>query len=394
MAETRAAGAPLRVGHSFPEWLPLTQTWMYNLVRYLPSDEIESHVLCEITANLDRFGVPHLHSAEREPGLVRLWDRGLRWTGLRRHDGFLVRAGRRAGVRLLHSHFGNIGWLDIGAARRLGARHVVTFYGFDVSRLPQEDPRWRARFAELFRGVDAVLCEGSHMGRSVAALGCDPAKIHVHHLGVRTDEIEYRPRVRAPGEPLRVLIAASFREKKGIPDAIAALGRVRGEIPVELTIIGDAGSEAASRAEKSRILAALAEQGLESRTRLLGYQPHDVLFREAYAHHVFLSPSVTASDGDTEGGAPVSLIDMAASGMPIVSTTHCDIPEIVLHERTGLLAAERDVPALAAHLRRLAAHPESWAPMVEAGRRHVEREYDAREQGRRLAALYRRIVGT
>ncbi len=70
----------------------------------------------------------------------------------------------------------------------------------------------------------------------------------------------------------------------------------------------------------------------------MGYQPHSTLFAEAYRHHIFLSPSVTASTGDTEGGAPVSLIEMAATGMLIVSTTHCDIPEVIKHGVTGLLA--------------------------------------------------------
>ncbi len=46
-------------------------------------------------------------------------------------------------------------------------------------------------------------------------------------------------------------------------------------------------------------------------------------------HHLFLSPSVTAPDGDSEGGAPVSIIEAAATGMPVVSTTHCDIPQAV-----------------------------------------------------------------
>ena len=69
--------------------------------------------------------------------------------------------------------------------------------------------------------------------------------------------------------------------------------------------------------------------------------------RRPTKHDVFLAPSVTASNGDTEGGAPVAIIEMAASGMPIVSTRHCDIPSVVLDGVTGLLAAERDSEGLA-----------------------------------------------
>ena len=76
-------------------------------------------------------------------------------------------------------------------------------------------------------------------------------------------------------------------------------------------------------------MAVIEKHKLQSKIRMLGFQPYSVLLEEAYTHHIFLSPSVTASDGDTEGGAPVTLIEMLATGMPIVSTTHCDIPEII-----------------------------------------------------------------
>jgi colanic acid/amylovoran biosynthesis glycosyltransferase len=101
---------------------------------------------------------------------------------------------------------------------------------------------------------------------------------------------------------------------------------------------------------------------------------------------------VTASDGDTEGGAPVSLIEMSASGMMIASTTHCDIPGVILDEESGLLSPERDPEALAANLRRIIAAPEAWAGAQRAGRAHIEAEFDARRQGERLDAIYRELI--
>jgi colanic acid/amylovoran biosynthesis glycosyltransferase len=298
-----------------------------------------------------------------------------------------VRVGRRTGARVVHSHFGHVGWGDADGARRLGAAHVVTFYGHDLS-LPQREPAWGARYHEMFERAALVLAEGSHMAARIAALGCPPHKLRVHHLGVRVGDIRYVPRRWTPGTPLRVLIAASFREKKGIPYALEALARLRRDVPVEVTVIGDAGEQPAFVAEKTRILRTIAERRLDGCVRLLGYQPHAAVFEQAYRHHVFLSPSVTASDGDTEGGAPVTLTEMAATGMPIVSSRHCDIPEVVHDGVTGLLAAERDVDGLVERLRWLVASPDAWRPMLDAGRRHIEAEYDAERQGTRLAALY------
>jgi colanic acid/amylovoran biosynthesis glycosyltransferase len=271
-------------------------------------------------------------------------------------------------------------------------KHVVTFYGYDVNRLPAVFPKWKARYRALFRLANLFLCEGTHMAQCLIELGCPADKVKVQHLGVEIDKIVFAPRSRAPESPLRVLIAASFREKKGIPCALQALAKVRPEVPVEVTIIGDATSHPKDQREKAKILATVAETRLNDCTRFLGYQPHDVLWQEALSHHVFLQPSLTASDGDTEGGAPVTLIEMAASGMPIVSTRHCDIPGIVLNGETGLLAEERNANELAAHIVWLARHPGYWPGMLEKGRDRAAREFNCVLQGRKLSQLYRGLL--
>ncbi|MBE0447287.1 MAG: glycosyltransferase [Actinobacteria bacterium] len=381
----------ITVIHSVSRWLQQTETWQYNQVMFLPSD-IENHIVCEATENLDQFPMPNIHSLLEAPRWRYFWDKGLRKLRVRNYLGLLVEQARMQHPQILHSHFGNMGWVNMRAARRLGLKHVVTFYGLDVNYLPKKDQRWHKRYRKLFEQIDRILCEGPHMARCVIGLGCPGHKVQVHHLGVRVSEIAFKPRLWDPSEPLRVLIAGSFREKKGIPYALEALGRLQHEIPLQVTIIGDASDAARSKAEKQKILATLERYGLQMKTRMLGYRPHDILFEEAYKHHIFLSPSVTASDGDTEGGVPVTIIEMVATGMPVVSTTHCDIPEVVHHGITGLLAEERDVNGLVHHLRWLIDNPEQWGYMLEAGRKHMEVEYDARAQGKRLAAIYRGLA--
>ncbi len=387
-----SSARPLVVLHSVQCWLPQTETWLYTQVHFLP-ESIESHVGCERTANLDQFPQPHIHSLENTALWRQVRDRGLRRLGLRHHLGFLDDAARRSRARVLHSHFGFVGWRDLAVARRHRLAHVVTFYGADVTYYPTMDPRWHGRYREMFVRADAVLCEGTFMGRSIAALGCPESKIRVHHLGVDLSSIAYEPRTWRPGEPFRVLLSGSFREKKGFPYALEALARIQDDVALEVTIIGDEHGEARTIREKQAMLDVIARTGLGPKVRMLGYQPYAMVMEEARRHHVFLSPSVTASDGDTEGGAPVSLIEMSASGMMVVSTTHCDIPGVVLHGRTGFLAPERDVDALVALLRRVIADPDAWRPMQDAGRAHMEAEFDAARQGERLAGIYRDIAG-
>jgi colanic acid/amylovoran biosynthesis glycosyltransferase len=364
---------------------------MYNQIRYLPAD-VENHIICERTENLEQFHLPNIHSLWQTSRTRYCWDKGIRKVGLRHHLDFVVTQSKKQSAHLLHSHFGPAGWANIAASKRANLKHVVTFYGQDVNYFPQSDNRWYGRYRELFAQVDAVLCEGPHMAQCVIELGCPATKVHVHHLGVAVHELAFAPRSWQPSEPLRILIAASFQEKKGIPYALAALGQLQQEVPLSVTMIGDANAQTRSQVEKRRIVAAIEQYGLQSCTRLLGYQPYPDFLKEAYQHHIFLSPSVTASDGDTEGGAPVSLIEIAATGMPIVSTTHCDIPEVIIHGQTGLLAAERNVDELVECLRHLIRTPERWRSLTVAGRQHVEREFNATVQGERLGEIYRRIV--
>lgn len=377
----------ITVLHNCNNWLPITENWLYNQIRYLPNS-VESHIVCETTANLEEFWLPNIHCLPELPHWRFLLDKGLCRLGVLRRLSLLAEVAKQHEANVLHSHFGHDAWFNMRVAKRTGLGHVVTFYGYDVNYIPTQDPRWYKRYRALFEHVDRVLCEGSHMAKCIVQMGCPEYKVQVHHLGIGIENILFKPRQWQPSEPLRILIAASFREKKGIPYALEALGKLQYQVPFEVTIIGDATSNKETQAEKARILATIAKYQLQSKVRFLGFQPPAILFEEAYKHHIFLSPSVTASSGDTEGGAPVCLIEMAATGMPIVSTTHCDIPEVIINGVTGLLAEERDIDGLVTHLQNLINSSEQWIGMLQAARSHIEREYNAKMQASKLAAIY------
>jgi colanic acid/amylovoran biosynthesis glycosyltransferase len=105
-----------------------------------------------------------------------------------------------------------------------------------------------------------------------------------------------------------------------------------------------------------------------------------------------LSPSLTASDGDSEGGSPVSITEALASGMPVISTAHADIPEVVKHNINGWLSPERDVDALTANLLDAVTHAEMWEEMGRRGRAWIEAEYDVKKQVGRLEDFYCKVL--
>lgn len=374
-----------------PEWLTNTQTWLYTEIANLPADRVQSHVVCEKKKNLEHFPWPLLHALEDQPATLRKRDLIARKLNFRQYLAFLPETCQEVKADLVHSHFGNWGWKNSKGVAKAGCKHVVTYYGHDVNKLPQ-DPAWRRRYRELFRKVDLVLCEGSHMASKIVELGCMAEKVHVQHLGIDLKAIPYFP-TQHPGEgPLRILISASFVEKKGIPFAVEAAGRFSKHHPVKLEIIGDARTPE-GQLIKAQVHQLVRQYQLEAHTTFHGYQPYRELLNIARRCHIFLSPSVTAADGNTEGGAPVTIIEMAAAGLPVVSSFHCDIPEVVPHGQCALLAPERDVAELEKHLTTLMDRPALWGELTSAARKRMEQEYDCVAQGRRLATFYEDVVG-
>lgn len=376
-----------RVLHSHPTWLPFTQNWMYSQIVSLPS-EWENAVVCEKVIN-QQYSLRQLYSLSSLPKHVEFFARAFRKARFRRDFAFYHQVARAFKPDIVHSHFGNVGWQDLPMVKHSGASHVVTFYGLDVNRLPRTSLVWRERYKELFHSADRFLCEGPHMASCLMGLGCPPEKITVHHLGINLERRKFTPREWRPGEPLRVLLASSFREKKGIPIALAALGKIKGMLNFEVTIIGDALDDADGRSEKASILQEAKKSGVAP--RYMGYQPESVLIEQAYQNHIFIAPSMTARDGDTEGGAPVVVLEMAATGMPVLSTSHCDIPNIISHKETGYLASEGDPESLAQGLLWMAENKSRWSTMAHGARERLELEFDEVKQGRRLGDIYRSV---
>ncbi len=222
-------------------------------------------------------------------------------------------------------------------------------------------------------------------------MGCPEEKVIVQHLGVNIEKIPYIPRGINSDGKIRILASASFKEKKGLPYALEAFALVREKYKnLEFLLIGGVPNEndpECSREQKA-IHDIIEKYKLEDSVKLLGYLKYDEYIKVSQMAHIFISPSVRASNGDTEGGAPVSITEMSAAGMPILSTYHCDIPEVVIDGKTGLLAPERDAETLADKIEYLISHPEKIYEMGKNGRQYIQEEYSLKRQVERLEEIY------
>ena len=304
---------------------------------------------------------------------------------------FMRKALRSRGARLIHSHFASQGWTDLPLAAASGLAHLTSFYGADIWKNSRQE-RWRARYARLFAAGTSFLVEGNAMRAKVEALGCPREKILVQHLGVELERTEFAERKPAADGCVRVLASGRAVEKKGHELAVRAFARARRELPgLRLSLMIIAGS-----AEEQQRLALLRElvraEGVEGAVDFPPPRPYADYRRSLYDYHVFFAPSLHARDGDAEGGAPVSLIDMSATGMPIVAAHHCDIPEVAPHGVSGVLFKEGNAEQAAAALLEVAGASQRWAEWGRAGRAHVEREYSLARQVAQLEELYDRFA--
>ncbi len=267
-------------------------------------------------------------------------------------------------------HFGPIG--EYGRALRdlgfIDGKLAVFFHAYDLTAWFKRHPR--DYYAKLFAEADLLLPISKHWKSLLVRLGAPPDKLRVRHMGVDCASLPFSTRELAPGEPLRLLSVARLIEKKGIGYALAALALAQQQLPrpFEYHVVGEGPLRAQLESEAEAL-------GLEDRVRFHG--PLDSASVQALMQsmHGFLAPSVTAADGDMEG-IPVALMEAMAQGLPVISTRHSGIPELVRDGDTGWCVPERDTEALAAALVEWASAPGGWSEMTRRARSVVEAEFD------------------
>lgn len=90
-------------------------------------------------------------------------------------------------------------------------------------------------------------------------------------------------------------------------------------------------------------------------------------------------------------GLGSGILDAFASKVPVVSTAAGGIPEIVLHEKTGLLAPIGDSKALAREVQRLY-HDAALAQQLVAGAFHFVKQFDKNTMAKKTMAVYREVI--
>ena len=353
-----------RVVHITDSFVRPSTPWIYDTVTALTDYSVT--VLCDVHTGKGQFPFPDVR--ETLP-LVhrygRLWLQGIfhsrlgirlplfnPWASALRKSAPLA--------DLYHAHFGPNGWRAVDA----GLRPVITsFYGFDAS-IKMLLAQWREAYTELFTYGAGFIVEGPALRRTLIDLGAPQERVSICPLPADLSNCVWRP-PRSTDNPV-VLMAGRFVEKKGFEDGIQAFAGLN-HPRARLTIMGD--GPLARRLETL-----VSRLGLVHRTRFLPFAGR-AQYRTTMANaDIFLQPSRTAQDGDSEGGAPTTLLDAQAIGLPVITTDHADIP-FVVDPSASEIAKEHDAADLTRALARVLNDPSSWIERSRRQRAHVERQH-------------------
>ena len=256
---------------------------------------------------------------------------------------------------VVHCHFGYhaLSALKQRRAGYLGGKLVTTFYGVDLTRYLLENGT--GTYANLFEQGDAFLAICDYFRSRLVEIGCPPHRISKQPLGIDPSRFPFIARRLGPAEPVRLVTIARLVEKKGVEYVLRALAQVRTSARVEYTIIGDGPLRPQLEALAGAVSSAVD-------VRFVGWRHQDEVATTLQSAHVLVAPSVTAADGDQEG-TPVAILEAQASGLPVISTRHSGIPEIVQDGVSGRLVDERNAPALAAAIAEIVGTPDAWVRM-------------------------------
>lgn len=289
---------------------------------------------------------------------------------------------------VLHAHYA---WNGLVAAEVLRRRQlqtplVVSLHGVDVSTAIAS--RWGTRdLRSLFEMADILLPVSVLQAQRLIEAGAPVGKIHVLPMGVECEwwastTVQSRA---SSSDLLRVVSVGRLVEKKGFSDGIRAIALMVGDgLDVVYRIVGDG-----PLLQELRSLAATL--GVAQRVEFLGSCRPEAI-RELFADSdVLLAPYKTAKNLDQEG-SPVVIKEAFSSGLPVVSTFHPGVSELVTPGRHGYLVPESDWRGLARALCSVASSPTTAKRMGSAARLDATRMWDASNLWSSVVDMYSRLI--
>ena len=292
-------------------------------------------------------------------------------------------------------------------ARVLGIPYSITAHVYDATLI-------RSLKREKLRRASFIVTCNAWSARRLAELAPEArSRIVLNYHGVTLERFmpDGRERASASADAFKIFSCGSLNQRKGFPVLLEAcrLLRDRGR-QFHCAILGEG-------PERTRLERFIAKHNLQECIALLGAQPHREVLRQYRDADLFVLACMTDYLGWREifsdpllllevgpaipfrpitDGIPNVLVEAMAMGLPVVSTTVAGVPELVEHERTGLLVPERDPATLATAIERLMDDPALRRTLGDNARADICQRFDQRKNIQDLVRLLdpSRVTGT
>lgn len=246
--------------------------------------------------------------------------------------------------------------------RMVNTPFVVHFHGYDASIKSIIEKC--NNYKEVFSKCSAVIAVSSVMERGLLDIGCPRKKLYLNPCGPNDLFLEIQP-----NSDEKLLIGVGrFVDKKAPYFTILAFSKVVKRCPeAKLILAGDG------------ILLNTCKNlvdylGISHAVSFPGNITPDV-FRELLTKcRAFVQHSITAMSGDMEG-TPVVILEAQAASVPVISTFHAGIQDVVLNEETGMLVNEKDVDGMADAMIMLLSNRNLAREMGVKARKHIKENY-------------------
>lgn len=266
---------------------------------------------------------------------------------------------------------------------------VITAHGTDVNAA-RVDETYRKKLVAAVIRVDVVLCVSFFIKQMLLNLGCPEEKLVVNHLGVPVDTFRSRQHSGATN-PVQFICVSALREEKGIDHLINSFFEASKVLnDATLLVVGDGPL-------KSQLESQVKSLNLDKKVFITGWctqaEVAELMFKsDIYVQHSIVYERNGSYPVIKEEGLSVSLVEAAASGLPIISTRVGGIPEICQDQINGYIVAPLDIHGMAERMIELAQDFGLRARMGSQGRLLVEQFHNESLQIQKLEELYDNVL--
>jgi glycosyltransferase involved in cell wall biosynthesis len=283
--------------------------------------------------------------------------------GLNRAEYSFYKALKRERIDLIFTEYGPTACAIMRTIEKYKAPLLVHFHGYDVYHLPTVR-KHKANYEKLISLQANAIAVSKEMKQELISWGFPSERVIYSPCGCHSRFVE----LQVPKERSGFIAVGRMVEKKGPLYTIKAFEMaLKNGLKDNLTFIGDGPLMDTCKEY-------VVENKLGDYIHFLGHQSHDFVLERMLNAKVFLQHSVTSSEGDKEG-TPVSVVEAMAVCMPVISTYHAGIQDVVAHGENGFLVREKDIAEMSKYILALAEDEEKCREMGNSGRTSVQKNF-------------------